>query len=93
MNIDKRHKVNPVEPSITKPPKKFIEKFAKTLLEALITELENNNDKPHKSKLFTADVILRHVLPHVLNDCKNPQKKLTTTSLNTYVGIHYCLQD
>ena len=63
----KRPKMNPVEPSNAKTPKKFLENFAKTLPKELIAELENNNGKPHKSKSFTADVVFCHVLPYVLN--------------------------
>ena len=67
VSINKQHKVNLVEPSISKTHNKFIENFAKTLPGTLIAELENNNGKSHRSKLFTEDVVLRHVLPHVLN--------------------------
>ena len=70
----KRQKVNPVEPSDTKPPKIFLGNFAKTLTKELINELENNDGKPHKSKPFTADVVFRHVLPFVLNYYKKSQK-------------------
>ena len=76
VNINKRHKVNPVESSISKTSKKFMENFAKTLPGTLTTELENNTGKPHRSKLFTADVVLCHVLTHVLNYYKRSQKEV-----------------
>ena len=63
----KRQKLNQVEPTYEKNPKKFLENFAKPLPKELTEELENNNGKPHKKKSFTADVVICHVLPCVLN--------------------------
>ena len=51
-----------------------MEEFTKTLPSTLTKELENNNGKPHKDKSFTVDVVLRHVLPHMLNYYKKSQK-------------------
>ena len=67
--LNKRQKANP--PNIAKPiPKKLMEAFATTLPNHLIKELDNNNGKPHIDKSFTADVVFRHIVPHVLNYSK-----------------------
>ena len=72
----KRLKLNPIEPTYDKTPKKFLEEFAKTLPKELSEELENNNGKPHKKKSFTADVVIRHILPCVLNYNIKPQDEV-----------------
>ena len=71
---NKRHKANPPNIANKKSPKKLMEEFAKTLQKSLTKELENNNGKPHKDKSFTADVVLRHIVPHVLNCFKKSKE-------------------
>ena len=72
--MNKRHKANPPNIAKSKSPRKLMEELAKTLPKSLTKELENNNGKPHKDKLFTADVVLRHIVPHILNYFKKSQE-------------------